>query len=45
MEAGQEITWKEFGTKATSFSRVDIGHNDPGYSEIEIKKAGADASF
>ena len=34
-----------FGTKATSFSRADTGHTDPGYSETERKKAGTDASF
>jgi hypothetical protein len=45
MEASQEITWKTFGSKGTSSSRADTGHNEPVYSEIEIKKAGADASF
>ena len=45
MEAGQEITWKKFGTIATSLSRADTGHTDPGYSETERKTAGTDASF
>lgn len=44
MKAGQEITWKKFGTKAT-FSRADTGHTKPGYSDTERKKAGTDAPF
>ena len=45
VEAGQEISWKKFGTKATSFSWADTGHTDPGYLETERKKARTDASF